>query len=59
MQQFMGRATLATTMDLYGHLWTDPEGDEAQANTAERLITARSRPLHTVRKFAQGIALLG
>jgi hypothetical protein len=30
------------TMDLYGHLWTDPEGDEAQANATERLIIART-----------------
>lgn len=42
LQERMGHATLAMTMDLYGHLWTDPEGDEAQANATERLIIAGS-----------------
>lgn len=42
LQERMGHATLAMTMDLYGHLWTDPVGDEAQANATERLITGRS-----------------
>lgn len=39
LQERMGHATLAMTMDLFGHLWTDPVGDEAHENATERLIT--------------------
>jgi len=42
MQQLMGHATLAMTMDLYGHLWSDPVGDQALADASERLMTSRS-----------------
>lgn len=39
LQELMGHATLAMTMDLYGDLWQDAEGDVAIAEAAERLIT--------------------
>lgn len=39
LQKLLGHATLAMTMDLYGHLWTDHEGDAAMAEAAERSIT--------------------
>lgn len=38
LQKLLGHATLAMTMDLYGHLWTDPAGDQIMADAAERLI---------------------
>jgi len=40
LQALMGHATLAMTMDLYGHLWTDPEGDQAMAEAGELAITS-------------------
>jgi integrase len=42
LQQLMGHATLAMTMDLYGHLWTDPVGDQALADAGERVMTSRT-----------------
>lgn len=39
LQGLMGHATLAMTMDLYGDLWEDAEGDVAIAEATERLIT--------------------
>jgi len=39
LQGLMGHATLAMTMDLYGDLWQDAEGDVAIAEATERLIT--------------------
>jgi integrase len=44
LQKLMGHATLAMTMDLYGHLWTDAEGDQAMAEASERVITHAPRP---------------
>lgn len=42
LQKLLGHAALAMTMDLYGHLWTDAEGDQALAAAAERTIVSRS-----------------
>ena len=42
LQALLGHATLAMTMDLYGHLWTDAEGDQALAAAGERAIMGRS-----------------
>jgi integrase len=39
LQALMGHATLAMTMDLYGHLWSDPDGDQALVEAAERVIS--------------------
>lgn len=39
VQELLGHATLQLTMDLYGHLWSDPEADDALAQASERLIT--------------------
>lgn len=38
VQALLGHATLQLTMDLYGHLWSDPEADDALAQASERLI---------------------
>ena len=38
LQELLGHATLQLTMDLYGHLWTDPAGDDAIAQASERMI---------------------
>lgn len=38
VQELLGHATLQLTMDLYGHLWSDPEADDALAQASERLI---------------------
>lgn len=38
LQTLLGHATLQLTMDLYGHLWTDPEADDELAQAGERLI---------------------
>ena len=38
LQEMLGHATLQLTMDLYGHLWTDPAGDDAIAQASERMI---------------------
>jgi len=38
LQEKLGHATLAMTMDLYGHLWTDEAGDQEMAADGERLI---------------------
>lgn len=38
VQDLLGHATLQLTMDLYGHLWSDPEADDALAQASERLI---------------------
>lgn len=40
VQHLLGHATLQLTMDLYGHLWSDPEADDALAQASERLIGA-------------------
>lgn len=39
LQALMGHATLAMTMDLYGHLWTADDADQAMAEASERIIT--------------------
>lgn len=39
VQELLGHATLQLTMDLYGHLWSDPDADDALAQASERLIT--------------------
>lgn len=38
VQHLLGHATLQLTMDLYGHLWTDPAGDDTLAQASERMI---------------------
>lgn len=38
VQELLGHSTIQLTMDLYGHLWTDPDGDDALAQASERLI---------------------
>lgn len=38
VQELLGHATLQLTMDLYGHLWSDPDADDALAQASERLI---------------------
>lgn len=38
VQELLGHATLQMTMDLYGHLWSDPEADDALAQASERAI---------------------
>lgn len=38
VQDLLGHATIQLTMDLYGHLWTDPDADAALAQASERLI---------------------
>ena len=38
VQGLLGHATLQMTMDLYGHLWTDPDEDDALASASEALI---------------------
>lgn len=38
----MGHSKVATTLDLYGHLWADDERDNEIANAAERLILGES-----------------
>jgi hypothetical protein len=38
VQHLLGHASLAMTMDLYGHLGTDEAADEALAQASERLI---------------------
>lgn len=38
VQALLGHATLQLTMDLYGHLWSDPDADDALAQASERLI---------------------
>jgi integrase len=38
LQHLMGHTLLSTTMDTYGHLWDDPEGDEVIANSLEKLF---------------------
>jgi integrase len=38
VQSLLGHSTLALTMDLYGHLWTDDAADEALAQASEQLI---------------------
>lgn len=40
VQELLGHATLQLTMDLYGHLWSDPEADDAIAQSSERMIRA-------------------
>lgn len=42
LQTMLGHASLAMTMDLYGHLWTDPAGDQLMAEAGERTITSLS-----------------
>ncbi|MBX9460714.1 MAG: hypothetical protein KL785_06045 [Brevundimonas sp.] len=41
VQDLLGHSTIQLTMDLYGHLWTDPDADDALAQASERLIAAR------------------
>lgn len=38
VQTLLGHATLQMTMDLYGHLWTDPDEDDALAAASEALV---------------------
>lgn len=38
VQRFMGHASLTMTMDLYGHLWTDPAQDSQIARQMERQL---------------------
>ena len=38
VQELIGHATLQMTMDLYGHLWTDEDEDDAIAQASERLL---------------------
>jgi integrase len=39
IQVVMGHANIATTMDIYGHLWSEPESDAAaMEQVAERLL---------------------
>ena len=38
LQELLCHATLQLTRDLYGHLWTDPAGDDAIAQASERII---------------------
>ena len=35
---WLGHATLQMTMDVYGHLWTDPEAEQATASALERQL---------------------
>lgn len=42
LQKLMGHASLQMTMDLYGHLWADPDGDQAIARGTEELIFGKS-----------------
>lgn len=46
VQDLLGHSTIQLTMDLYGHLWTDPNADDALAQASERLIgdVTQSRP---------------
>jgi len=41
VQALVGHSTLAMTMDLYGHLWTDDALDDQLASASERLIPNR------------------
>ncbi|WP_312139248.1 tyrosine-type recombinase/integrase [Brevundimonas sp.] len=38
VQTLVGHANIQMTMDLYGHLWTDPSGDDAIAAASEQLL---------------------
>jgi integrase len=38
LQKLLGHASLSMTMDTYGHLWKNPEADEALANAAEQSV---------------------
>lgn len=38
VQDLLGHSTIQLTMDLYGHLWTDPDADDALAQASERLV---------------------
>jgi integrase len=38
VQHRMGHASLQMTMDLYGHLWPDPDADRRSAQATERII---------------------
>jgi integrase len=38
VQELAGHASLTMTMDLYGHLWADSEGDAALARKSEAII---------------------
>lgn len=38
VQELAGHSSLAMTMDLYGHLWTDTDGDAALARKSEAII---------------------
>lgn len=40
VQDLLGHSTIQLTMDLYGHLWTDPDADDALAQASERLIAS-------------------
>lgn len=37
---FAGHANIATTMDIYGHLWRDADAERASAAAVERLLTS-------------------
>lgn len=42
VQQLVGHATLQLTMDTYGHLWTDPDADDAIAQGSEQILLGRA-----------------
>jgi hypothetical protein len=42
LQSAHGPRDPGMTMDLYGHLWSDPVGDQALADASERLMTSRT-----------------
>lgn len=39
VQELAGHSSLQMTMDLYGHLWRDAEGDESLARNSEALVS--------------------
>jgi integrase len=41
VQDLLGHSTIQLTMDLYGHLWTDADADDALAQASEYLIEWR------------------
>lgn len=38
VQDLLGHSTIQLTMDLYGHLWSDPDADDALAQASERML---------------------
>ncbi|MHB8284041.1 MAG: site-specific integrase [Caulobacteraceae bacterium] len=39
VQELLGHSSIRLTMDLYGHLWEDTDGDAALAAASERLVS--------------------